>query len=98
MEIIEGNYKNFDELISNGNVLVDFYAVWCGPCQMLGLELEKIKDKVQIVKVNTDNNKELCKRYGVMSIPTIIFFKEDGSYNSSVGFMNCDDILKFIKK
>ncbi len=98
MEIIDGNYKNFDELISKGNVLVDFYATWCGPCNMLKEELEKVKNEIQIVKINTDNNIELCKRYGVMSIPTLIYFKKDGTYISNIGFIDSNGILDFIKK
>lgn len=98
MDIIEGNYNNFDELISGGNVLVVFYASWCGPCKMLEPELEKIKELIQIVKINTDNNMILCKRYGIMSVPTLLYFKKDGSYISNIGFINSDDILKFVKK
>ena len=52
MEIINGNVDNFDSVVSKGDVLVDFYASWCGPCKMLAPELEEIKDKVQIMKVN----------------------------------------------
>lgn len=97
MEIIEGNVQNFDDLIKGKDVLVDFYATWCGPCKMLAPELEKIKDKIQIVKIDIDNNLELCKRYGVMSVPTLIHFKSDGSFNSNIGYINSDDIDKFIK-
>lgn len=98
MEIIEGNSKNFNELINNGNVLVDFYATWCGPCKMIKSELERIRNTVQIVEINVDNDMQLCKKYGVMSVPTLIYFKDDGSYISNVGFMKSDEILDFIKK
>ena len=98
MEIIHGNSENFDSVISKGDVLVDFFATWCGPCKMLSPELEDIKDKMQIMKVDIDENLQLCQRYGVMSVPTLIYFKKDGSYIMNVGYMTSDEILKFIGK
>ena len=96
MNIIEGNEKNFEEITSRGNVLVDFYATWFGPCKMLGPELEAIKDKVQIIKVNIDENLPLCQRFGVMSVPTLIYFKPDGSYEIKVGYMPKEVILEWL--
>ena len=98
MEIIKGDLENFDNITSKGDVLVDFFATWCGPCKMLSPELEEIKDKVQIVKVNIDENLELCKRFGVMSVPTLVYFKKDGSYIINIGYMRSEEILKFIGK
>lgn len=98
MEIIKGSADNFDEIISKGDVLVDFFATWCGPCKMLAPELEKIKDKVQIIKVDIDENLELCKRFGVMSVPTLIYFKKDGTYDVHIGYMTSDEVLKFVQK
>ncbi len=98
MEILKADQSNFDELTSKGDVLVDFFASWCGPCKMLASELEDIKDKVQIIKVDIDENLELCKRFGVMSVPTLVYFKKDGTYVVNVGYMTSDEILKFIQK
>lgn len=98
MEIIKGSADNFDEIISKGDVLVDFFATWCGPCKMLAPELEEIKDRVQIIKVDIDENLELCKRFGVMSVPTLIYFKKDGTYDVHIGYMTSDEILKFVQK
>ena len=98
MEIIKGNLDNFDSVISKGDVLVDFFATWCGPCKMLSPELEEIKDRVQIMKVDIDENLELCKRFGVMSVPTLIYFKKDGTYTMHIGYMSSDEILTFIQK
>ena len=95
MEIINGCLDNFDEVTSKGDVLVDFFASWCGPCKMLAPELEEIKDKVQIMKVDIDENLDLCKRFGVMSVPTLIYFKKDGTYDVNIGYMTSDEILKF---
>lgn len=97
MEIIEANRDNFDELIQN-EVLVDFYATWCGPCKMLGPVLEEVKNDIQIVKVNIDENEDLTRRYGVMSVPTLIHFSNPEEYEVSIGYMSKDEILKWIKK
>ena len=98
MGIIYGNEENFDDLIKEGNVLVDFYAEWCGPCKMLAPELEEIKKEVQIVKINTDDNIELCKRFGVMSVPTMMYFKKKDKYDIHIGYMPKENILKWIGK
>lgn len=98
MEIKEANENNFNELIENKEVLIDFYATWCGPCKMLAPELEKIKDRIQIIKVDIDNNMELCKKYGIMSVPTLIHFKKDGNYNITVGYIPSEKILEWINK
>ncbi len=97
MEIIEANEQNFDSFLTRGEMLVDFYATWCGPCKMLHPELEAIKDKIQIIKVNVDENMNLCKEYGVMSMPTLIYFN-DGQKQVKVGYMPKEEILKWIGK
>ena len=79
---------NFDEevLASNELVLVDFWAEWCGPCHAVAPVLDKIvneHDDVKLVKVNIDEEQELAQRYGVMSIPTVILFK-DGEPSAAV--------------
>ena len=92
------NNENYEELIKEGIVLVDFYADWCGPCKMMGLELEKIEDKVNIVKVNVDKFDDLARTYGVMSIPTIIIFKDGEMIRKHVGFTNSETILSWINE
>ena len=73
---------DFDNEISSSNipVLVDFWAEWCGPCKSLGPILEEIskdlKDKLQVVKVNLDENQDLAMKYSIRSIPTLLLFKE----------------------
>lgn len=87
----------FDSLIKNSDVLVYFYADWCGKCKLISLELEKLND-LNIVKIDADKNRDICKKYGVMSLPTLIYFKKDGSYTINTGFMSSGDIINFIKK
>ena len=97
MEIIHANQSDFDDLIK-GEVLVDFHATWCGPCKMLAPVLEEIKNDIQIVKVDIDESSGLAQRYGVMSVPTLIHFTGPNEYESNVGYMPKDEILKWIKK
>ncbi len=87
--------SDFDNLIQ-GNVLVDFYANWCGPCKMLGPILEEVSDLIQIVKVDVDNFEEISKKYRVMSIPTIVLFKNGEEIKRNVGFIDMNTLEKFI--
>lgn len=90
MSIIHGNQEEFDNLISDGKVLVDFYATWCGPCRMLGPVLEDVsndRSEVKIVKIDIDENRELAKRYGIMSVPTLMIFKNGQNVDTKNGFM-----------
>ena len=75
--MIKLSNENFDELIKGKTILVDFYADWCGPCRMLAPVLEEASTKfdTEIIKVNVDEHEEIAKKYGVMSIPTLIVFE-----------------------
>ena len=90
----EGN--NFEEVIQS-RVLVDFYANWCGPCKMLGPVLEKVSDEIKVVKVNVDENQELARKYGVMSIPCVILFDDGKEVKRNVGFVPEGKLREFIK-
>ena len=73
------NTEEFNELRNNGNVVVDFYADWCGPCKMLGPVMEEVsKDypEVNFVKINVDENEELAAEFGIMSIPSVFMMKD----------------------
>ena len=76
-------------LKANGPVVVDFWAEWCGPCRMIGPALDEIAgamgDKVKIVKLNVDENPETASKYGVMSIPTLMIFKNGEMASRQVG-------------
>lgn len=91
--------KDFDEEISSGKVLVDFWAPWCGPCRMLAPILEQLEaeDKdVKICKVNVDECPDIAKRFGVMSIPTLILFKDGKQADKSVGLIDLDTLKEFV--
>ncbi len=87
--------ENFKEVISNGVWIVDFYADWCGPCKMLGPVLEELDDNV--LKINVDSHEDLAREFGVMSIPTICFFKDGNLVNKVVGFRSKDEIETIVK-
>lgn len=88
-------------LKSNVPVIVDFWASWCGPCQMLAPIIKEIaeeyKDKIKVCKVNVDAQSELAVQFGIVSIPTIIVFKNGEIINKSVGLLSKEEILELIK-
>ena len=82
--------KNFDQevLASDKPVLVDFWATWCGPCRMLAPIIEEIAESrsdIKVGKVNVDEEPDLASQFGVMSIPTLLVFKEGELVNQTVG-------------
>lgn len=96
VKITKDNFET-EVLQAEKPVLVDFWAVWCGPCQMVGPVLEEIaeeRDDVVIGKVNVDEEQELAAQFGVMSIPTMILFKGGEAVNKIVGAMPKESILK----
>lgn len=83
---------SFDELLQSEKlVIVDFWATWCGPCRMLSPLLDEVEaemeDKVEVVKVNVDDADEIAMRFRIMSIPTLLFFKNGQMVDRSVGAM-----------
>ena len=88
------NNEDFKEIISKGTWIVDFYADWCGPCKMLGSVLETTD--YNILKVNTDNFQDLSFSFGVMSIPTLIIFKDGKETNKSIGFITKEELDKIM--
>jgi thioredoxin 1 len=83
---------------SDQPVIVDFWAPWCGPCRMVGPKLEEIaaeqSGKVKVVKVNVDDNQQWAGKYGVMSIPTIMLFKDGQPAETIVGAVPKDEIIR----
>ena len=94
MKILEKN--NLNEIINNGIWIVDFYADWCGPCKMLTPVLESLNYE-NILKVNVDNNRELSNSFGIMSIPTLIFFKDGEVKNKIIGFTTKEEIENILE-
>lgn len=88
--------ENFNEIISKGTNLVDFYAEWCGPCKMLMPILEELDKKINIIKVNVDEHEDLAREYGIMSIPTLIFFKDGDIKKEIVGFKSKEELENII--
>lgn len=89
------NEKDFDKEISKEFLLVDFYADWCGPCKMLGVELENLNE--DILKVNTDSFTDIAKEYGVMSIPTLVFMKDGKEVKRNIGYVNSSELEDMIR-
>lgn len=81
-------------------VLVDFFATWCGPCRMVGPILNQIEtemaNEIKVVKVDVDNNQGIAAQYGVMSIPTMVLFKDGKEAAKNVGAMPKEGIVEFI--
>ncbi|MBR2970842.1 MAG: thioredoxin [Clostridia bacterium] len=91
--------NDFDSEISGGTVLVDFWAAWCGPCKMLAPILEQLDSEntgVKICKVNVDESPELAKRFGIMSIPTLLLFKDGNLADKSVGLLDLESLKEFV--
>lgn len=88
--------NNLDELVKEGIHLVDFYAEWCGPCKMLMPVLESIEDKINIIKVDIDKFEDLALEYRIMSVPTLMFFKDGEKVKELVGFRDEDELLDVI--
>jgi len=94
--------QNFEEevLKSELPVLVDFFAVWCGPCQMMAPVIEEmakeLEGKVKIGKMNVDESPQTAEKFGIMSIPTLILFKNGEPVKTLQGFRGKEDIVKEI--
>ncbi|MBE6152954.1 MAG: thioredoxin [Firmicutes bacterium] len=101
MSILHLEKENFNEIINDGLTLVDFYAEWCGPCKMLGPIIEEVSNQVsnvKIIKINVDEHSNIAQKYGVMSIPTLIMFKDGQEIDKTIGFMTKEDMIEFINK
>lgn len=101
MEII--TEKNFKEKTAKGLVLVDFFATWCGPCKMMSAILDeadkkKILDGVQVFKVDVDEDENLARSFGILSIPTLMLFVDGQLKEKHVGLWMLDQLTEIIEK
>jgi len=103
-EIVHTSDANFQTDISEDNklVIVDMWAEWCGPCKMIEPILEEVangySDKVKLVKLNIDHNQETPVKYGVMNIPTLLFFKNGKEVDRVIGAIPKRQLVKKIEE
>ncbi len=103
MSVLKLTSENFEQevLQNNETVLVDFYADWCGPCKMMAPVIDAIsqemKGKVKIGKIDVDDNQDIARKYQIMSIPTMIVFKNGKPTKTFVGARNKAQIINELK-
>ena len=103
MELLHLNDEIFDKEIKKDKlVLVDFFATWCGPCRMQTPILERVKEQlgesVDIYKLDVDECSYIAKNYGVMSIPTLILFKNGVEVDRNVGLLSQEQVVEFLER
>lgn len=91
--------NKLDEIVNSGVVLLDFYADWCGPCKMLMPELNDLVKKidVNVYKISVDMNPDIAKKYGIMTIPTLVLYKDGKIVNKHSGYRTSDDLVEWIR-
>ena len=103
MAVVKLTGANFEQEVMQADqpVLVDFYADWCGPCKMMGPVVEELAGEVsgvKVCKINIDEEMAVAQKYGVMSIPTLILFKDGKEVAKNVGFMPKELLVQWINE
>ena len=101
MAVIKADSNNFSELISSGVVLVDFFATWCGPCKMIAPILDQVSEEVtdvKVIKVDVDEARAVASEYGIMSIPTLMLFKDGSKVAQLMGFQPKNALISWIEQ
>ena len=100
MRVIHLTKDDFDSTIAQGRALVDFWADWCGPCKMLAPVIEELAERydgeVKVCKVDVDASPELAMRFGVMSIPTVIAFRDGDETGRRIGVQPMEELEKLL--
>jgi len=104
MEVLKVSEKDFESevLNSEGKVIVDFYADWCGPCKMMAPIMEKVSEellgKAKVVKMNIDENMDIAEKYEIMSIPTLMIFEKGQAVKTFVGLTDKQEIINAVNE
>ncbi|MCL2923155.1 MAG: thioredoxin [Trichodesmium sp. MAG_R04] len=99
---IKKKFNNFNELLTGSDlpVLVDFYATWCGPCKMMAPILEEVnqqmKNKIRIIKIDTDKYPQLASQYHIEALPTLVLFKNGQAIEKIEGLVQTPQLLKHL--
>lgn len=100
MAVIHLTKDNFELVTASGTVLVDFWATWCGPCRMQAPILDELDkelgDKVKICKVDVDEQPAIAQNFGIMSIPTLIAFRDGKLIEKRVGVQSREELLQML--
>jgi len=93
------NASEFEKEVQGEAVVVDFFADWCGPCQMLAPVLEELEKEtsIKIIKINVDEIPDLARQFRIMSIPTLMLFKDGKFIKKELGYMPIERLREFIK-
>ena len=97
MAVLHLNETDFDATIAQGVTLVDFWATWCGPCMMLSPIVEELAETHKVGKVNVDEEPELARQFGIVSIPTLILFENGEAVRQSMGYRPKAELEAFLE-